>query len=210
MVLTFFFLFVLTDLYVYQALRNVFANSRPKVRKAILITHWGLAVMAVIALVLYHFAIPHLIPNSFRSYIIVSLFVLYISKLFGVLFLLIDDIRRGLTWVYRKVRHTAFKKEEIRTTHTISRSDFLSKLALVSVTIPFATMSYGIVSGAHNYRVRRRTIHLKNLPQAWDGVLIGQISDIHAGSFFDKQAVKKGVELLLDQKPDASEAVACG
>ena len=43
---------------------------------------------------------------------------------------------------------------------------------------------------------------LKNLPKAFDGIRIGQISDIHSGSFWDKKAVKGGVEMLLKEKTD--------
>jgi predicted MPP superfamily phosphohydrolase len=63
-------------------------------------------------------------------------------------------------------------------------------------------MVYGVVSGAHDYRVRRKTIYLPNLPKAFDGIKIGQLSDIHSGSFFNKVAVKGGVEMMLQEKPD--------
>src|SRR5690606_38066873 len=35
-----------------------------------------------------------------------------------------------------------------------------------------------------------------------DGMQIGQLSDIHSGSFYNKKAVTGGVELLLAEKPD--------
>jgi predicted MPP superfamily phosphohydrolase len=63
-------------------------------------------------------------------------------------------------------------------------------------------MVYGIVSGAHDYRIRRKTVFLPNLPKSFDGITIGQISDIHSGSFFNKTAVKGGVEMFLKEKPD--------
>jgi predicted MPP superfamily phosphohydrolase len=201
MVLTFLLFFVLVDVYVHQALKNVFERSKKVIRNSVYGAHIAFAVLAVIALFVYHYAIPDLLPNSLRSYIIVVLFIVYLSKLFGVLFLLIDDIRRSALWAYRRLK-PAEPSADSRKKNVISRSDFLSRLALISVTVPFATMSYGIVSGAHNYRVRRSTIHLKNLPKAWDGIQVGQISDIHSGSFFDKNAVKKGVDLLQQQKPD--------
>jgi predicted MPP superfamily phosphohydrolase len=40
------------------------------------------------------------------------------------------------------------------------------------------------------------------LPKAFDGIRIAQLSDIHTGSFHNKQAVKNGVDLLIDEKPD--------
>jgi predicted MPP superfamily phosphohydrolase len=43
---------------------------------------------------------------------------------------------------------------------------------------------------------------LKNLPSGFNGMTIAQISDIHSGSFFNKTAVRGGVDMLLQQKPD--------
>jgi predicted MPP superfamily phosphohydrolase len=50
--------------------------------------------------------------------------------------------------------------------------------------------------------VRRVTVKLPNLPLAFDGLRIGQLSDIHSGSFWNKTAVKGGVEMMLAEKPD--------
>jgi predicted MPP superfamily phosphohydrolase len=55
-----------------------------------------------------------------------------------------------------------------------------------------------MVSGAYNYQVN----YLRNLPKAFEGLKLAQISDIHSGSFFNKMAVSGGVEMLLQQKPD--------
>jgi predicted MPP superfamily phosphohydrolase len=85
---------------------------------------------------------------------------------------------------------------------TIPRSEFLAKTAVIAASIPFAAMTYGIISGAHDYRIRRKIIYLPNLPKSFDGIKIGQLSDIHSGSFFSKTAVKGGVEMMLNEKPD--------
>jgi predicted MPP superfamily phosphohydrolase len=45
-------------------------------------------------------------------------------------------------------------------------------------------------------------VYLPNLPKAFDGIKLGQISDIHSGSFYNKKAVLGGVEMLLKEKPD--------
>jgi predicted MPP superfamily phosphohydrolase len=63
-------------------------------------------------------------------------------------------------------------------------------------------MTYGIVSGAHDYRVRRQRLSFPNLPSSFDGLKIVQIADIHSGSFYNKTAVKGGVEIVLNEKPD--------
>jgi predicted MPP superfamily phosphohydrolase len=84
----------------------------------------------------------------------------------------------------------------------IPRSEFLAKTALIATAVPFTALAYGIISGAHDYRVRRKTVYLPNLPKSFEGIKIGQLSDIHSGSFFNKIAVKGGVEEFLKEKPD--------
>ena len=84
----------------------------------------------------------------------------------------------------------------------IPRSEFLSKIALATTAVPFSAFAYGIISGAHDYRVKRVTVKLKNLPKSFDGLRIGQLSDIHSGSFWNKTAVKGGVEMMMKEKPD--------
>jgi hypothetical protein len=61
-------------------------------------------------------------------------------------------------------------------------------------------LSRGLYSGAYNYQVRRVNLVLPNLPEAFDGLKVLQISDVHTGSFFDKDAVYKGIQLIKEQK----------
>ena len=76
------------------------------------------------------------------------------------------------------------------------------KSAVIAGALPLFSMGYGIISGAHDYRLRKKTIILPNLPKSFDGITIGQISDIHSGSLFNKRAVSGGVDLLMTEKPD--------
>ncbi len=84
----------------------------------------------------------------------------------------------------------------------LSRSRFIGKSALVAGALPIAVFSFGIISGAHDYRVRKRIITSKKLPKVFDGFRLVQISDIHTGSFFNKTAVAGGVDLINQQKAD--------
>jgi predicted MPP superfamily phosphohydrolase len=45
-------------------------------------------------------------------------------------------------------------------------------------------------------------LQFPRLPKAFAGMKIAHISDIHSGSFTDKSAVERGVQLLMAQKPD--------
>jgi predicted MPP superfamily phosphohydrolase len=78
----------------------------------------------------------------------------------------------------------------------------LRKASIGAAAIPVAAMGFGIISGAHDYRVRKRTLTFPNLPKEFDGIRVAQVSDIHTGSFFSKTAVKGGVDMINDQKAD--------
>lgn len=133
--------------------------------------------------------------RNLRLYVTTFFFVLLMGKLFTTVFLLADDIRRGVTWL---VNLFPFIEEK----YSKSRSDFISKSALVAGTVPVAAMSFGVLSGAYDYRVKRRTVNFPNLPKAFDGLRVVQISDIHTGSFFNKTAVSGGIDMLNAEKPD--------
>jgi len=53
-----------------------------------------------------------------------------------------------------------------------------------------------------SYKVEKVKLHFKHLPEAFRGLKILQISDIHSGSLTDHAAVAKGVQKMLDMEPD--------
>ncbi len=164
------------------------------VRRTVMISYWIISTLAITGVLLYTKIDPKIFKNL-RLYITTFFFVLLMGKIFASLFLLADDIRRGITWV---VNLFPFIEDK----YSPSRSVFLSKVALVAGTVPIATMSFGVISGAHDYRIRRRIVQSPNLPKTFDGLKIIQISDIHTGSFFNKTAVAGGVDMLNSEKAD--------
>lgn len=119
-------------------------------------------------------------------------------------FVLFDDLRRGLSWISRKLSSRLRKTESatLKAGEPITRSEFLVKAGILAAAVPLSSLSFGIVSGAYDYQLRRQKLYLPNLPKAFDGLLIGQLSDIHSGSFYNRKAVLGGVEMLLNEKPD--------
>lgn len=135
-----------------------------------------------------------------RSFLMSAILINFSAKLFSFLFVATDDIRRAGFWVY----HQLFNNQGLtgNTGTGISRSEFLSKSAIIAGAVPIGLFSFGIISGAYDYRVRKKSIILPNLPSAFDGIQIAQLSDIHSGSFYNKTAVKGGVDMLMAEKPD--------
>jgi len=200
MTLVFFSIFfLLIDVYVFQAVLTVTKDSSSFWKAMIRYGYWFPTVLSLLALLWWAFSDPYKWSHTVRSLMVTGLAAMYISKIFGVIFVFVDDIQRGVRWIA-----SLFTKDAPvnSTGPAIPRSEFLAKTALVAASIPFGAMAYGVISGAHDYRVRRLTVKLPNLPKSFDGIKIGQLSDIHSGSFFNKTAVKGGVEMMLKEKPD--------
>ena len=83
-----------------------------------------------------------------------------------------------------------------------SRRKFISQLALGIAAIPFASFLYGVTKGKYNFKVLKYELAFDDLPDAFDGFTITQISDIHSGSFTDKSKVQYAVDLVAEQESD--------
>jgi predicted MPP superfamily phosphohydrolase len=82
------------------------------------------------------------------------------------------------------------------------RSIWVSELALSISAVLFLVVLFGITRGRHFYRLRRETISFPDLPEAFDGFTITQITDVHSGSFTNAAGVQKGLDLVNDQQSD--------
>ncbi len=191
--------FLLLDYYFFQGVLAASKNWSPVWKNITRYGFWVPTILSFGALLWWAFDDPYKYSANFRNGIITGLFAIYISKFFGILFLFVDDLQRGVRWVVQLFQKNSDSKS---VGQAITRSEFLSQAAMVAATIPLGAMAYGVISGAHDYRVKRITLKLPNLPKSFDGIKVGQVSDIHAGSFFNKIAVKGGVELMMQEKPD--------
>ncbi len=201
--------FFLMDLYVFQAVRNLSRSLSETTQRVITTAYWSLTGISLVTYIVMQLLPPDALGRSTRSLIWAAVLIPYFSKLFAVIFLFIDDLGRFFRWVvslfYRPdVREAAddATRSTMPATDVIPRSEFLMKTALIASAVPLVGFSYGIISGAHDYRIRRIKLALKDLPSGFEGMKIAQLSDIHSGSFFNKTAVKGGVEMLLREKPD--------
>ncbi len=201
--------FLALDWYVYQAVRTVSRNLSDDTQRIIGLIYWGFTALSVGLFLFMQLSPPDLLDRHTRTFLYAGVIIPYFSKVFALLFVLIDDIGRFFRWIISlfyepDVQKTAndAARTDIPKTDAIPRSDFLMKTALIAGAIPLVSFSWGILSGAHDYRVRRVRLALKNLPKGFEGMRIAQLSDIHSGSFFNKTAVKGGVEMLLKEKPD--------
>lgn len=204
---TFFFLLltlvlVAIDWYVWQGLRLAIRNFTPLTQRWIGGVYWSFTTLTLLSYVGMQLLPPDYFGRNIRTFIFAFIAIPYLSKLLAVAILLIDEVRRFFQWIVSLFYPSAAVPSVETGEPSIPRSEFLAKTAMVAGAGLMGTFAFGILSGAHDYRIRRVRVSLKNLPKAFDGIKIAQLSDIHTGSFFNKIAVKGGVEMLMNEKPD--------
>lgn len=183
------------DIYVFQSVRLLISDYNPAVRRYISIAYFAVSLILYTGILFYN-QLDSKQFHNLKLIITTTFFVTLIGKLVVAVFLLFDDARRGIAYLIN------FLPQKAEAPVDTSRSAFMAKSAIIAGTLPVAALSFGIISGAYDYRVRKRVIASKNLPKAFDGIRIVQISDIHTGSFFNKTAVAGGVDLINQQKGD--------
>lgn len=82
------------------------------------------------------------------------------------------------------------------------RRKFVSQIALGMAAIPFASLIYGMTFGKYNYKVIKQRVFFPDLPDAFDGFTITQISDIHSGSFDNPDKINYAIDLINEQDSD--------
>lgn len=132
--------------------------------------------------------------DSFFKIAIHSFFIILVAEIgFAIINLLGDISRLLLAFCGVHNSNGSFLLDKILAFTQIA---FLVFLAIIILFI------YGILKGKYAYRVIKQELFFDDLPTAFDGFKIVQISDIHAGSFDNKKAVKKGIDLINAQQAD--------
>jgi uncharacterized protein len=193
-------LMALLDLYVFQVLRVLTQGASDKVRITIHSIYWILSIGAIILMAILPFINYETLPKTVRTYAFAVVVGLFFAKLVASLFFVIDDIRRVVLWVIGKF--SASPADAVATAgEGISRSAFLNWLGMGIGGTLFGTLVYGF-SNKYNYQIKRVKLAYNNLPAGFKGMKLVHISDIHSGSFTDKKAVQKGIDMILKENPD--------
>ncbi|SHL82209.1 metallophosphoesterase [Hymenobacter psychrotolerans] len=192
----FFGVVILGEWYGFQAVRAAVQHATPGTRRLVSALYWLVTVLAwglgVWAMRNRH---EHV---SFRSYAGGLLLALLAAKLVVVVPLLLEDVVRLGRWAMQRLSPAAGTASGT----AISRSEFLSKAALLAGAIPFVSLLWGMAKGGTDYTVKRVTLRFPNLPASFDGFKLLQISDLHAGSFHSKEPLQRAVELINQQNAD--------
>ncbi len=164
-----------------------------------ILTAYQLISLVVIVFVAYQFTqFDRSVGQTKMTMITLGVLLLVlIPKLILSFFMFLEDVFRVF---YGSVTH--FVGENDKETFLPERRKFFSQLALGFAAIPFLGLVYGMTKGKYNYKVIRQTLFFPDLPDAFDGFTITQISDVHSGSFDNPEKINYAIDLVNQQKTD--------
>ena len=187
----FMIIYIIIDFYAFQAVKTITK------KRWIHYLHVAISFI-VVGNFVYQFVQPSdgrvLTPE--KSYAFGFLITLIALKLVVVPILFGEDIIRFFAGIYNKL----FSSSD--NFFLPSRRKFVSQIAMGLAAIPFTSLLYGMYSGKYNFKVLKYTLEFDDLPAAFDGYQITQISDIHSGSFDNAKKIEYGVDLINQQESD--------
>jgi predicted MPP superfamily phosphohydrolase len=191
----------LLDFYVFQALKTVSQQGSERARQVIYMTYWVVSFLTIATMLSFPYIQFLQTSKMFRNYVFAILIGLFLAKLIGSLFFVADDVRRGALLLMNKIFPLSGAQYMGPEGQGIPRSTFLSWLGLGLGGTLFGTLLFGF-GNKYNYQVKKIKLKFNNIPDAFKGMRMVHISDIHSGSFQDIRAVNKGIDLILKQQAD--------
>jgi predicted MPP superfamily phosphohydrolase len=190
----------LAEYYSFTVVRSMLRNMPPAWRISIFCLYLFFTVISWLGLILFRqinwASVPHLLRNIYIAFVLGFV----VGKILVLLVMLIDDIRRLVTWLILSIAYQVSPATD-GGVGRIERSLFLKRTALVLGGLSLLGFTYGI-SNRYSYRVRKVNMKFPSLPDAFKGLKIVQVSDIHTGSFDNHEAVAHGIQRVLDQNAD--------
>ncbi len=196
-------IFLLAEYYAYTVVRSAMRTLPPNAKTILTVVYVLLTIITWAGFFSFRFIdwakVPHLLRNIYVAFTLGFI----VGKALILIVMLGDEVRRFFVWIWG-----IFSKPAIAATaapevagNGITRSVFIQRVALILGGTALGGFMYGITN-RYNYKIRLIQLSLKNLPEAFRGMKIVQISDIHSGSFDSHHAVQRGVEKVLAEKPD--------
>jgi predicted MPP superfamily phosphohydrolase len=202
-----FMLFI--DTYAWHGVKHILEKKGKQVTYWGRIIWWSIPIILITLFTIGYLFIALETNGKYRVYIAASIFIIYLSKFTLLIFVLVDDLRRAFLWLKKTMNFNArpndnpdTAEETVSVSKKISRSQFLTQAGTLTAAAPLILLTKGVFKGGYDYRVHHVPLYLKNLPPAFEGLKIAQLSDIHTGSLLDQDAVKKGMDMMMAEKPD--------
>lgn len=192
---------LLLDWYVHAGLKTITADWQSVPARQFV--NWGYLIISVGVTLLFILGFGSFSTakgmTPFHEWVLSIFLTFLITKIFFVLVLFLGDTGR---FFYGIIKNIAVTKGSITEPFFPARRKFIIEAALLIAAVPFAGFFYAMLKGKYDYKVHRHTLYFDDLPDAFDGFTITQLSDIHSGSFDNTKAMQRGIDLAKAQKSD--------
>lgn len=200
--------FIGLDFYAYSGGKKILQHTKSPLRRKIYkILLWSMSPLKIISLitliVVYGFNYRQF--QGVASIAISLLVLILVPQMLFVLFLIFEDVFRAGKGMYSLATKSTAKNKDQNPQEKPSNNDrrkFISQMALGIAAVPFLGIFHGVTRGKYAFTVRKVQLKLKDLPEAFHGFTLTQISDVHSGSFDNAEKVAKGVKMVNDQASD--------
>lgn len=180
------------EIYSFQAFRTVIKA------RTFLISYQVLSLLAIVFIIYSFTTFDRSVGQNKQSLFTLGLLLLiYIPKIVLTVIMFGEDIFRLSIGAIKY-----FVNNDPDVSNIPSRRKFISQIALGLAAIPFTSLIYGIFEGKYNYKVIKQAIYFPDLPDAFDGFKITQISDVHSGSFDNHEKINYAIDLVNEQESD--------
>jgi len=191
------------DFYAYRGVKKLTKSLAKRTDQVIKILFWIVPLIVIVGLLVFPILRNNISPTNFQIYFhfISGTFVLfYLPKLIFIIFNFFDDLMHGAIHLFSKKRK---EEKELSDGKKITRSQFLTRVGIITASIPFLSIAYGIFWGKFDLTVRNVKLGFSNLPKSFNGLKIVQLSDFHIGSFLNNPFfVDEIVDKVNSLKPD--------
>ncbi len=196
--------FIIQDIYCYYAARSY--NLSDRMYRIFRYSYISVTLLSYIVLagLIYYFVHDRPIYRTETVNMLTGLLMaLFFSKILFTFTLLIQDSGRILIGILNYFK-SFFGSQPSKAEHMFlpERRRFISTTGTFLSGTLFLSMLYGITRGKYKYTVENVGLEFSELPEAFDGFRIVQISDIHAGSFDNHEKVALGIEKINALNPD--------
>jgi uncharacterized protein len=196
--MAFFLLLIIFDFYLWFSVRKFFQRNDGFIKYLLILTYWlSLILCFIFFIAQLSFDMKYWNP-VFRTYLSGIMLVLYASKIFAVGFLLIADMLRFLKFAFTFI----FRRNNFRQKFPNPRWKPLLYFGNTIAIFFLFLLINGMVNGEFDFKVKKIKLEFNQLPKAFEGLKIVQISDIHLGSWYGKAPLERAVKIINELRPD--------
>jgi len=194
----FFIFIILSDFYLWYSVKSFICKQTQVLKYSLIFFYWLSLIFSFIFFIALFIIDIKYWNYLVRTYLTASMLLFYAPKIFAILCLLLADLLRLIKFSYTFI----FKRNKFCQKFNNARWKPLLYFGNIGALFIFIILLRGMIFGEFDFRVKKISIEFEQLPAAFDGLKIVQISDIHLGSWYGKPPLERAVEMINNLQPD--------